>query len=159
MFFQMIELLKQFFGLPEVRVLTGLFSFVSLLISIWFARKTLGALQKSEATTQYLALDQIYAELLKLAIRYPHLRNPGSQKSGEELAQYNSYAQLVYNFLETIYDKFSGNKRMLQTWGTALIFEGNLHNEWLKRDENSVQYNKDFRDFLEKFRNLKEPPR
>ena len=85
-------------------------AFLSLVISIIVNN----ASQKRNA---YVTLDSQYKDLLNLGIKYPVLRNPIvtcnyktlAEKDNESYYKYQSYAYMMWNFLETIYDFASKN--------------------------------------------------
>lgn len=112
---------------------------------------------KVQAAAFYSELDRFYADLLKIAIEHPHLRTPArlqrdvealhadydpypdlpvatSEQRAEKdrrVAQYDAYAFLVWNFLETIHDRCQEYpEQLLETWATIVAAENRVHRGW-----------------------------
>jgi hypothetical protein len=77
----------------------------------------------------YGELDRMYSELLKIAIDKPHLRNPNVTQTDEQKREYEYYAQMVWCFVETIYDRATPDNQLLEIWYTAAEVENRLHRE------------------------------
>jgi hypothetical protein len=109
------------------------------------------------AASLYSELDRIYLDLLKLALELPHLRTPQPIANRDEIAlqfdydpypgdpidtqeqrsakarkisQYDAYAFMVWNFIETIHDRCQDYPELLGTWATVVAAENRLHRGW-----------------------------
>src|SRR5215472_8806493 len=61
----------------------------------------------------YATLDRTYFDIQKLLIDYPHLAQTDcSQKTAEQVTQYNAYALMVWNFIETVHDYSEKDKTL-----------------------------------------------
>jgi hypothetical protein len=118
----------------------------ALVLALWSYRQRL-------RLDHYTEIDKIYADLVKLRITHTGLAIPRpnppvdvKQWSPED-HQYDAYALLMWNFIETIYDRFYDrrikDKRLLRTWQPILKLEGNLHSKWLSK--NLDKFKPDFR--------------
>jgi hypothetical protein len=96
----------------------------------------------------YTEIDRQYADIVKLRITYTELANPPDTLStdlktmGERDLRYDAYALLIWNFIETIHDRFKGDTILLETWQPILDLEGQRHAAWLSQNEN--KFKKDF---------------
>ena len=74
---------------------------------------------KEEKDSFYATLDDAYFELKKLVIEHPHLASPDpAAKTPDQIVQYDAYALMVWNFIETICD-YSRNRRNWRKHGDA----------------------------------------
>ena len=124
-------------------------AFVSLVISIIVSIST----QKRNA---YVTLDGQYKDLLNLGIQYPILRNPLVTCNYKNLPEddkykYQSYAYMMWNFLETIYDFASKNADLSNTWSPVLHQENKLHYRWFL--DNKHLFKKQFQDYVVNYLN------
>lgn len=104
----------------------------------------------------YSELDEMYANLLRIAIDKPYLRAPQllrddgdvlkadydpypvSANSAEaetveaahKRAQYDTYAFMIWNFLETIHDRCEQYPNLRDTWATIVAAEDQTHRGW-----------------------------
>jgi hypothetical protein len=173
----------QFFGLLEIHreVLVGdILTTASILIAaltFWLGSRAGAAAQWSAF---YAELDRFYAEILRTAIKAPHLRAPAkvaddASALGEDYqpfadsdpvkrAQYDAYAYMVWNFIETVHDRCEKDALLRETWRPVIRTEDALHRGWFlayMRDENMRKgaegkqyrphkFRKEFRCFVEK---------
>lgn len=105
----------------------------------------------------YSELDKFYADLLRIAIERPHLRQPHRIASDDEVfnadyvaypapasadpaeiaarqrlcTEYDAYAFMVWNFIETIHDRCDEfPDDLLGTWATIVAAENRIHRGW-----------------------------
>lgn len=97
----------------------------------------------------YAELDKLYFDIIKLGIAQPYLTRPGSEAARNNADAYGVYAFLMFNFLETIYDRVAGNANLCRTWYPIIRYEYALHEDWLRQDDNRARFKKDFITFLE----------
>src|SRR5574337_277446 len=106
---------------------------IALIYSIHAFRRSLQILH-------YTELDRMYFDLLRLGIEKPHLRIPDAARTPAEEQEYNSYAFMVWNFLETIHDRCERDQNLCATWYPALDAEDRLHRAWFDRPENRGKF-------------------
>lgn len=124
------------------QALAIILSVVALLYTVTIYRATM-------QSAHYTELDAIYMRLLEMAMDRPHLRRVNADRSPDEILEYDSYAFMVWNFLETVYDRSLISKHLRETWYPILKTEKNLHGEWLSRPENRENFKDDFLLFME----------
>ena len=105
---------------------------------------------REERVTSYTVLDQTYFEIQKLLIEHPHLGQPDrGVKSRDQAAQYDAFAFLVWNFLETIFDYGNEQNQLFVTWGCILRYEARKHAAWFLDPENRPKFKGKFIEFVE----------
>ena len=105
---------------------------------------------KSVLLSHYGVLDDMYADLLKLAIEKPHLRTPSATRTTEQQQEYEYYAHLAWCFVENVYDRSMLDKGILHSWFSAVEIETRLHRDWLDRPENSYMFKDEFHKYIAK---------
>jgi hypothetical protein len=106
---------------------------------------------KDKTSSNYDVFDAIYLDLLKTGMDKPSFRNINKTSNyklyfeEEELIQYEIYAYISWNFVETIFDKSDDD--LLATWGPAIKYEASLHKEWMKDPLNKSKFKSSFYEF------------
>ena len=109
--------------------------------------------KKDKEDGSYDVFDGFYKDILFKGMEHPEMRNPENTADykrnfqGDERIRYETYAFLVFNFCETLYDR--GNKQLMYTWQDVIFVEYFLHRNWLEQPENKQKYKKEYLDFLE----------
>ncbi len=106
------------------------------------------AYRESLMLSHYSELDGMYSNLLQIALDKPYLVTPSSKLNSEQSAEYDIYAFLVWNFLETISDRCAHNKQLDETWSPVLHTEALRHLAWFKDPENFPKFKKSFHDSI-----------
>lgn len=106
----------------------------------------------------YAQLDNIYMDIQKIIIEHPHLANPNGSRTPDKEVQYQAFAFIVWNFIESIYDYTGALKpsdsrseqenQLLETWGCILRYEGTLHSTWFLKPENKKKFKAKFYDYM-----------
>lgn len=106
----------------------------------------------------YLAIDEQYKDILKEGMKNPALRDPKmcckydsyKETDREFYLKYNTYAYIVWNFLETIFDfshdKKEKHRRLYEIFLPAIIQENKLHYHWFRL--NNYLFEASFQDFV-----------
>lgn len=71
------------------------------------------AFRRSFKSMHYAELDRMYFDLLRIAVEKPHLRTPPLSRIACQV-DYDSYAFMVWNFLETVYDRCQEEPALLK---------------------------------------------
>lgn len=125
--------------------ISTLISSVAILLSVWTYLHSLNI-------RNYEVFDATYNDLLKTGMDYPAFRNPeitqNYRKSldGDDLARYELYAFMCWNFCETILDR--KDKSLMETWEVVVDNEAALHRKWLESPENLTKFKKRFTDYI-----------
>jgi len=115
---------------------------MALVLSIWVFKRTLDF-------QAYREMDSNYMEILKIGLEHPYLRNPEktnkyTELTGDDKLRYETYANLVWNLCETVYDR----KMVDKTWRPVIIEEKGLHLAWLKDTTN--KFKPEFKKYIMK---------
>ena len=119
----------------------------------------------------YREIDSDYTDVLKMGMEKPFLRDKylrdkasivcPTDESKKDIhdkeVAYNLYAFMVWNILETIYDRDKIN----ETWYPVIKYERSLHLEWFRENNNKKKFKKKFVEFIENADHFKDknPPR
>lgn len=116
----------------------------TLLYSVWSFKTTL-------RDAYYAEIDRVYFELLKIGLERPELLTYPTSPDPAKADQYGAYAFMVWNFLETIYDRCQGwsKRRLRETWFPIIAAENDLHRAWFELPENRRRFKQRFVRFIE----------
>ena len=115
----------------------------TLFYSVWSFTRAL-------RDSYYAELDRVYFEILKIALERPYLVNFAAIPDSTKQREYDTYAFMVWNFLETVFDRCQGlsRGRLRDTWYPVVGTENNLHREWF--DNNRSKFKPSFAAFIER---------
>jgi hypothetical protein len=116
----------------------------TLFYSVWSFKTTL-------RDAYYAELDRVYFDILKIGLERPDLLSFPASPDPATAAQYGAYAFMVWNFVETIFERCQGwTKRSLrETWYPIIAAENALHREWFDVPENRRRFKQRFIRFIE----------
>jgi hypothetical protein len=99
----------------------------------------------------YAELDRVYFELLKITLERPHLLEFPVSRDARTAREYEAYAFMVWNFIETVFDRCQGwSKRGLrETWYPVIAEENARHRAWFDIPENRRKFKDRFARFIE----------
>lgn len=100
--------------------------------------------RESMMLSHYSELDATYAGLLDKAIDHPHFVATNPERNDVEKVQYDLYAFMVWNFVETITDRCQKNKTLHETWSPVILVEAKKHYAWFNRPENKEKFKDSF---------------
>lgn len=145
LFFLVLLLLPAVFGLLEIGTKSpdygDVVAICSLLLTIgigvYSLIPNLRSIAAATRSTNYSQLDTMYQQILSLAVERPHLRvHAGSRARSDpaEKSEYDSYAFIVWNFVETVRDRCEDDQALRETWGPVIAVEHALHRDWFIRE-------------------------
>jgi hypothetical protein len=100
--------------------------------------------REEERDKFYAQLDEIYLKIQRTIIDYPHLGLSNVERSEYEAVQYNSFAFMMWNFIESIHDYCLDNSRLKKTWHCILVSEAKGHREWFDNHVNRGRFKDEF---------------
>ena len=117
----------------------------TLFYSVWSFKTTL-------RDAYYAEIDRVYFELLKIGLEKPELLSYPTSPDPAKASQYGAYAFMVWNFVETIFDRCQGwsNRRLRETWYPIIASENALHRAWFEQPDNRRRFKRRFVRFIEK---------
>jgi len=86
---------------------------------------------------------------LKVVVEKPYLHNAAATRSDEQKIEYDSYAFMVWNFLEAIFDRCQDDEQLRTTWHPVIDAEDRKHREWFDRSENEHKFKRVFREYIQ----------
>jgi hypothetical protein len=116
----------------------------TLFYSVWSFTRTL-------RDAYYAELDRVYFELLKIGLERPELLSYPASPDPANAGPYGAYAFMVWNFIETIFDRCQGwsKRRLRETWFPIIAAENDLHRAWFEQPENRRRFKPRFVRFIE----------
>jgi hypothetical protein len=117
----------------------------TLFYSVWSFKTTL-------RDAYYAEIDRVYFELLKIGLEKPELLTYPTSPDPAKASQYGAYAFMVWNFVETIFDRCQGwsKRRLRETWYPIIASENALHRAWFEQPDNRRRFKQRFVRFIEK---------
>ncbi len=109
---------------------------------------TLLTYKKTASFQAYTNVDQLYNDALETGIDHPEFRNPEytgnylQLTDKNERLKYESYAYLIWNLIETVYD----DNQNIDTWKPMIETEVKIHKKWYLQEENQKKFKQLFRD-------------
>ena len=109
---------------------------------------TLLTYKKTASSQAYTNVDQLYNDSLETGIDHPEFRNPEytgnylQLTDKNERLKYESYAYLIWNLIETVYD----DNQNIDTWKPMIETEVKIHKKWYLQEENQKKFKQLFRD-------------
>lgn len=64
---------------------------------------------KTLQVSNYSDLDRMYFDLLQISVERPRLINPEALRDADQQQEYDTYAFMVWNVMESIYDRCHGD--------------------------------------------------
>ncbi|HEV2963816.1 MAG TPA: hypothetical protein VG649_18455 [Candidatus Angelobacter sp.] len=115
---------------------------LTLLYSLWSFTRSLRA-------GYYTELDRMYFDLLKIAMDRPYLLNFAASPNDQQQREYEIYAFMIWNFLETVFDRCHKHKHLRDTWYPIISAENTLHRKWFDERANRTRFKQAFIAFIE----------
>jgi hypothetical protein len=99
----------------------------------------------------YAELDRVYFELLKIGLERPYLLASPPPADAAKAKEYDAYAFMVWNFVETVVDRCerTSNRLLRETWYPVVATENAIHRAWFDLPENRSKFKERFRRFIE----------
>jgi hypothetical protein len=115
---------------------------------------SISTFSKSLKLAHYAELDKMQFELLSCVLEKPWLEQTVASRPDEQAAAYDIYAWMVWNFVETIYDRCGQHKHLVVTWRPVIIVANSVHGGWFNRPDNNDKFKEKFREFIRNSRYL-----
>jgi hypothetical protein len=117
---------------------------LTVFYSVWSFTTTL-------RDSYYAELDRVYFELLKIGLERPHLLLFPTAPDPAKTREYDVYAFMVWNFVETIFDRCQGwsRRHLRETWYPIIASENALHRAWFDLPENRCKFKERFGRFID----------
>jgi len=116
----------------------------TLFYSVWSFRTTL-------RDSYYAELDRVYFDLLRIGLEHPDLLDFPVSRDPSKAREYDAYAFMVWNFVETVFDRCQGwsKRRLRETWYPVIAEENARHRDWFNLPENRRKFKEPFCRFID----------
>ncbi len=126
---------------------------IGVVVSILAAATSLFTWFRVYQQTKYDVVDTMLHNIHRLEVDHPEFRDADFCAKAPDNPDYNvrwrydAFATLVWNFLETLYDKY-GERLRKGSFDGSMRSLARVHKAWIIRDENISHYNKNLLQFL-----------
>ena len=140
-------ILNHYEAFSQASVPVSMLAVLISFIGVWI---TLRNFRHQLRSQHYTEVDRMYFDILKITIDSPHLRNSAliSENDLQKQHEYDIYAFMVWNFIETIYDKCQNDSALAETWHCIIIEEGCRHKDWFLRPVNKPKFKGRFHKYI-----------
>ena len=97
----------------------------------------------------YYILDEFYFKILSITIEKPYLLQEMVAGDPDKRQEYDSFAFIVWNFIESIHDYSQKDAKIMETWLPVLIFEARRHGSWFADERNRAGFRVPFCHFVD----------
>ena len=121
------------------------FSFSLSVVAFWVSLWTWYRLYQN---TKYDVADKLLQEILKIELDYPEYGDTAlceallSDQDQIKRLRYDAFASIVWNYLETLYDKYGSRKLEKSPFISSMRCHAARHRAWLLSNDNLSYYNK-----------------
>jgi len=121
---------------------------IGIILTLFYSAWTFAT---SLRENYYAELDRVYFELLKTGLERPYLLTSPPPTDPVKAREYDAYAFMVWNFIETVVDRSEArsNRHLRETWYPIIATENALHRGWFDLPENRRKFKERFRIFIE----------
>jgi hypothetical protein len=129
--------------------ISSIMGVIATTLAIFALLYSMRTYRKTMQVVHYGEIDKMYFEILKEALNKPFLLQQNRECSFDEETQYNTYAFIVWNFLESIYDRCMLDHTLQKTWFPIIEAERKIHLPWIQEDENRAKFKAEFLKFID----------
>lgn len=139
-------------------LLGSIAGFGAILYAMYTLKQQIIISNNTNQDSYYATIDSAYYDLLKEALNRPYLIHKEERTTKKQEQEYDIYAFMMWNFLETIYDRCEYFRReserrakddhLIETWYPVIDVESRNHGEWFERPDNYRKLKKKFREFM-----------
>ncbi|MGZ9101155.1 MAG: hypothetical protein ACXW3O_15760 [Brevundimonas sp.] len=118
----------------------------ALAVALFGAWRALRDFSRSLRELKYSELDRLYFDLQRAALDYPavHVPVPPTGNPTDAQRRYDTYALMVWAFVETVCDRCERDETLHTTWYPIVRVEKERHIAWLRRPENAALFKESF---------------
>ncbi|MDQ1337271.1 MAG: hypothetical protein QG617_238 [Campylobacterota bacterium] len=130
--------------------ISSIMGIIATMMAVFALLYSMRTYNKTMQIVHYGEIDKMYFEILKEALAKPHLVRQNIVRSEEEEVEYGIYAFIVWNFLESIYDRCILDDGLQKTWFPIIETERATHLAWIKNPQNRIKFKDEFLNFIDK---------
>lgn len=125
-------------------IATGIAAILGVIALIY----TISGFRESLKESHYTNLDGMYMTILQMTMERPYLKTPGQLLTDIQKAEYDTYAYILWNFLESIFDHCQEDRDLQATWYPSIQAESQVHRAWLETPTNRPKFKEAFHYFI-----------
>ena len=129
--------------------ISSMMSIIATMMAIFALIYSMRTYRKTMQIVHYGEIDKMYFEILKEALAKPHLVRQDIERDEEQRVEYGVYAFIVWNFLESIYDRCLLDPELRKTWFPIIEAERKIHLIWIQKEENRAKFKAEFLEFVD----------
>lgn len=122
---------------------------IATIMAVFALIYSMRTYNKTMQVVHYGEIDKMYFEILKEALAKPHLVRKNIVRDEEQEVEYELYAFIVWNFLESIYDRCMLDKALKTTWFPIIEAESEQHLLWIQNPKNRTKFKDEFLNFID----------
>lgn len=122
---------------------------IATMMAVFALIYSMRTYNKTMQVVHYGEIDKMYFDILKEALAKPHLVMQNIERSKEQDVEYELYAFIVWNFLESIYDRCMSDDALKTTWFPIIGAESQIHLSWIKNPKNRIKFKDEFLNFID----------
>jgi hypothetical protein len=125
-------------------IATGVAALLGVIALIY----TISGFRKSLKESHYTSLDGMYMTILQMTLERPYLKAPALLSTEVQQNEYDTFAYILWNFLESIYDHCQKDPDLQATWYPTIHAESLIHLAWLETPANRSKFKEAFHLFI-----------
>lgn len=122
---------------------------IATMMAVFALLYSMRTYRKTMQVVHYGEIDKMYFEILKEALAKPHLVRHDVERNDEQKVEYDVYAFIVWNFLESIYDRCLFDAALKKTWFPIIEAERAIHLSWIQQTTNRTKFKAEFLRFID----------
>jgi hypothetical protein len=130
--------------------ISSIMGVVATTMAVFALLYSMRTYNKTMQVVHYGEIDKMYFEILKEALAKPHVVRQNIVRSEEEEVEYGIYAFIVWNFLESIYDRCMLHESLKTTWFPIIETERATHLAWIQSPQNRIKFKDEFLNFIDR---------
>lgn len=130
--------------------ISSIMGVIATIMAVFALLYSMRTYNKTMQVVHYGEIDKMYFEILKEALSKPHLVRQNIVRNEEQEVEYNIYAFIIWNFLESIYDRCMLDKNLKTTWFPIIEAEKTTHLAWIQNPQNRLKFKDEFLNFIDK---------
>lgn len=130
--------------------ISSIMGVIATIMAVFALLYSMRTYNKTMQVVHYGEIDKMYFEILKEALAKPHVVRQNIVRSEEEEVEYGIYAFIVWNFLESIYDRCMLDVSLKTTWFPIIQTERDTHFGWIQKPQNRIKFKDEFLNFIDR---------
>ncbi|MDD2652939.1 MAG: hypothetical protein PHX44_07800 [Sulfurimonas sp.] len=130
--------------------ISSIMGIIATIMAVFALLYSMRTYNKTMQIVHYGEIDKMYFEILKEALSKPHLARQNIIRTEEQNVEYDIYAFIIWNFLESIYDRCMLDENLKTTWFPIIEAERITHLAWIQNPQNRLKFKDSFLNFIDR---------